>query len=277
MVSTSKKKTVELLAKEINAANTIALASIEGIPSKQFQQIRKKLRDNVKLIIVKNSLIALALEKAKVKELAGRIKGPSGIITTSISPFKLSRLVNSCKIKAPAKAGSVSPCDIVVPKGDTPFPAGPVIGDIQKAGIKAKIQGGKIVVTEDSLVVKKGGIVPAEAAGILARLGITPMDIGLGLNAAYEKGVVYAGDVLSIDEDSTKAGITTAHRNAVNLAFNAGVYTGETVRLFIQKAHTQAVSLAQNAGVVNKETVGFHLSKAEAQAKALNAVIPNVP
>lgn len=277
MVSTSKKKTVELLAKEINAANTIALASIEGIPSKQFQQIRKKLRDNVKLIIVKNSLIALALEKAKVKELAGRMKGPSGIITTSISPFKLSRLVNSCKIKAPAKAGSVSPCDIVVPKGDTPFPAGPVIGDIQKAGIKAKIQGGKIVVTEDSLVVKKGGIVPVEAAGILARLGITPMDIGLGLNAAYEKGVVYAGDVLSIDEDSTKAGITTAHRNAVNLAFNAGVYTGETVRLFIQKAHTQAMSLAQNAGVVNKETVGFYLSKAEAQAKALKAVIPNAP
>lgn len=274
MVATSKKKTVESLAKEINTANTTALVSIVDIPSKQFQHIRKKLRGSVKLTIVKNNLIALALDKAKMQNLAGHMKGPSGIITTNLSPFKLSRLLGSCRTKAPAKAGSISQCDITVPKGDTPFPAGPIIGEVQKAGIKAKIQGGKIVVTEDCLVVKKGDAVPAEAAGILARLGITPVEIGLGLNAAYEKGVVYAGDVLSIDEESTKARIVNAHRSALNLAFNAGVYTKETVKLFIQKAHAGAVNLAHNAGVLNKETIGAYLAKAEAQAKALHAIIP---
>jgi len=43
----------------------------------------------------------------------------------------------------------------MIPAGDTPFKPGPIIGDLQKVGIKAKIQGGKIVITDDSLVVKK--------------------------------------------------------------------------------------------------------------------------
>jgi len=276
MVATAKKKTVERLAKDIQAAKTTAVVSITNIPSKQFQQIRKKLSSDVKLRIIKNSLTRLALEKAGVKNLADHVNGPTGLITTGLNPFKLSKLINSCKTKAPAKAGSISPYDIVVPKGDTPFPAGPVIGDIQKAGIKAKIQGGKIVVTENSLVVKAGSVVPAEAAGILARLGITPMEIGLGLRAAIEDGVVYAGDVLNMNDDMVKARIAQAYRNAFNLAFNAGVYTRDTIKLQLQKAHMDAISLSYNAEIVNKETISYFLAKANAEAKALSALVPEV-
>lgn len=273
MVATWKKKTVESLVKDIDSAKTTAIVGVTGIPSKQFQQIRKKLKGDVKLKMVKNSIIKLALEKAKMQGLEGYIKGSCGILTTNLNPFKLSKLVNSCRTRAPAKAGSIAPCDIVVPKGDTPFPAGPIIGDVQKAGIKAKIQGGKIVVTEDSLVVKQGNPVPAEAASIIARLGITPFEIGLDLNAACESGVVYGGDVLAINESSTKAKITRAYQSAFNLAYNANIYTKDTVKLFMQKAHSEALSLSYNANIVNKETIQFYLAKANAEASALKARI----
>ncbi|MFH1126224.1 MAG: 50S ribosomal protein L10 [Candidatus Altiarchaeota archaeon] len=277
MVATWKKKTVENLAKEVGSAKTVAIVSTTGIPSRQFQQIRRKLKAEAKMVMVKNNIIKLVLEKAKIQNLAEYIKGPSALITTSLDPFKLSKLIHSCRRKAPAKAGSISPCDIIVPKGDTPFPAGPVIGDIQKAGIKAKIQSGKIIVTEDSLVVKKGGVVPAEAAGIIARLGIMPVEIGLGLNAAYEGGMVYAGDVLRIDEATTKANIVRAYQNAFNLAYNANIYTKETAKPFIQKAHVEALNLAYNANIYTKETIEVYLAKANSQAKALNALIPETP
>jgi large subunit ribosomal protein L10 len=274
MVSTAKKKTVDGLVKEIQSAKTTAVVGITNIPSKQFQQIRKKLKGDIKLRIVKNSLILRALEKAGVKGLAEHVSGPGGLVMTSLNTFKLSKLINSCKIKAPAKAGSISPSDIIVPKGDTPFPAGPIIGDVQKAGIKAKIQGGKIVVTEESLVVKAGQMVPAEAAGILARLGITPMEIGLDLRAAFEDGVAYSGDILNMNDDVLKAKIAQAYRNAFNLAFNADIYTKDTIKLQLQNAHLKAMSLSYNAEIVNKETVSYFLAKANAEAKALSALIP---
>jgi len=277
MVAPWKKKTVDELAKDIKSATTTAIVSISGIPSKQFQLIRKKLKGQVKINIVRNNIIRLALEKAGVQPLVEEMKGPTGLLTTSLNPFKLSKLISSCKIKAPAKVGSIAPYDIIVPKGDTPFPAGPIIGDVQKAGIKAKIQGGKIVVTEDCLVVKQGKPVPAEAASILARLGITPMEIGLGLKAACEASVIYNADTLGIDDESTKARIAAAHLNALNLAFNANICTKETVKLMLQKAHAEAINLAYNAEIINKETIEFYLSKANAQASALSGRIPEAP
>lgn len=277
MVATWKKKTVENLVKEINSAKTIALVGITNIPSKQFQQIRKKLKGDINLKIIKNNIIKLALEKANIKNLAEHIKGPNGLVTTNLSPFKLSKLINACRTKAPAKAGSIAPCDIIVPKGDTPFPAGPVIGDIQKAGIKAKIQGGKIVVTEDSLVIKNGDAVPAETAGILARLGITPFEIGLELSAAHENGIIYTGGVLSIDEKSTKTNIVKAYKNAFNLAFNANIYTKETVKLLVLKAYFEALNLAYNAEIMTEETIEFYLAKANIQANTLMALVPKTP
>jgi len=137
MVATWKKKTVEALAKDMGSAKTTAIVGVMGMPSKQFQQIRKKIKGDVKLRMVKNNIIKLALEKAKMQNLENHVKGPCGILTTNLNPFKLSKLISSCRTKAPAKAGSIAPCDIIVPKGDTPFPAGPIIGDVQKAGIKA--------------------------------------------------------------------------------------------------------------------------------------------
>ncbi|MDD5112342.1 MAG: 50S ribosomal protein L10, partial [Candidatus Altiarchaeota archaeon] len=231
------------------------------------------LKDEIKLRVVKNSIIKLALEKAKLNDLAKHVDNQSAIITTNLNPFKLSALISSCRTKAPAKAGSIAPCDIIVPKGDTPFPAGPVIGDVQKAGIKAKIQGGKIVVTEESLVVKMGGVVPAEAAGILARMGITPFEIGLDLKAAYDGSMVYSGDVLNIDSSKTKANIAKAHMNALGLAYTVKIFTKDTTKLFIQDAYRNAINLAYNGNVYTKETIEGILAKAGWQASALSALV----
>ena len=45
---------------------------------------------------------------------------------------------------APAKEGQLAPFDIVVPKGPTPFGPGPIIGELQKIGLPAAIEAGKI-------------------------------------------------------------------------------------------------------------------------------------
>ncbi|MFH1788431.1 MAG: 50S ribosomal protein L10 [Candidatus Altiarchaeota archaeon] len=275
MVAPWKKKEVDELAKKLAKAPVVGLVGVESIPSRQLQKMRKQFGSQLEMRIARNNVIKHAIKKAKIpEELGGYLKGPSALVFTEISPFKLDKLISDNKTKAPAKAGSTAPNDIVIPKGDTPFAPGPIIGELQAVGIKAKIQGGKIVVLSDSKVVSAGEEVSPQLAGVLARFGIEPVEIGLKLQAAIEAGVVYPGDVLHIDEAETLARITTAYAGALNLSLNAGIINSVTIPHFIRDMHVKAVNLAFNAGIYTKQTLEFMIGKAECEAKALKSRIP---
>jgi len=274
MVATWKIKEVENLAERISKSKVVGLVNISGIPSRQFQQMRKGLRGKAEIKVTKNSVMKRAFEKTKLKDLGEYIQGSMGIVFTDLDPFKLNKLMKSTKTTAPAKPGSIANKDIVVPAGDTPFKPGPIIGELQRVGIKAKIEGRKIVVTEDSLVVREGEVISADLANVLTRLGIEPMEMGLEINAAYENGIIYTGDILNVDEEKTIANLKNAYQQALNLALNAKIYNSVTINLFLRKAFSDAISLAINAEIINKETIGFMLSKANMQMLSLASRIP---
>jgi len=275
MVAPRKFKEVDELAEKMAQSKAIALINIEGIPSKQFQIMRKNLAGKAEVRISKNTLMARALDKAGIKDLKGCIQGSAGLVFTDLSPVKLSRMLKENRVSAYAKEGDIASRDIIVPAGDTPLAPGPIIGDLQNAGVKAKIEGGKIVVTKDSLVVKKGEVIDRMAANILSRLGIEPMEIGLELNAVYEEGLVYTGSILDVDEGTVLLDITSAHQNAFNLALNAGIINKETIKLSLQKAFSNSLNLALNAGVINAETIKISLSEANRQMLSLALRIPD--
>ena len=75
-----------------------------------------------------------------------------------------------------------------------------IIGELGAIGIKAGIEGGKVAIKEDAVVVKDGEVINANVAAILTRLGIEPMEIGLDLVAAYEKGSIFDKKILGVDE-----------------------------------------------------------------------------
>ena len=274
MVATWKKDNVEWLGKEIKSHNTVGVVSINSLPSKQLQNMKRKLQGKVEIIVSRSNLINRALQKAGITGLGTHMKGPSGIILSNLNPFELERLVYSCRTMAPAKARTIAPFDLIVPEGDTGIPAGPVIGDLQAAGIKAQIKGGKIIIAEDSLVVKAGQPVSQKVAPMLMRLGIEPIEIVLRINAAYEKGVIYLSDVLHIDDARTIAEIADARRKAFNLAYNARIYSREVTSLLITEASCNARNLMINAKILNKETIGLYLGKADAAAKAIKSALP---
>lgn len=277
MVAPWKKDEVKNLSKKLKESKVVGLVNIEGIPSKQFQEIRKKLRDKIDLMITRNRLINMSLEKAELIQLGSHMQGPTGVILTDLNPFQLQKTLRDCMIDAPAKGGSTSPRDIMVPAGDTSFPPGPILGELQAVGIKAKIEGGKIVIKEDSLVVKEGKEISPALAAMLTRMDIKPMRIGLGLQAMIEDGTVYAGDVLQITTEYMLQQMTSAHQQAFNLAFNSRIYTSDTVKYFIQKAYINSRNLALNAEIVNKETIKDLIAKAHNQGMALSTRMPELP
>jgi large subunit ribosomal protein L10 len=249
---------------------------MESLPSKQLQEIRKKLRGKADIKVSKSILIKLAIDNLKrtdLKKLEGYMEGPTGIIVSDEDPFILYKFLKKNRSKALAKAGMIAPMDIVVPAGDTDMPAGPVLSELKMAKIDVKLDKGKIVIASDSHVAKKGDVITQQLAGALAKLGITPVEIGLKITAILEKDIIYKPDVLDIDEERFMADLVGAYHNALNLSVNAGYPNRDSIKIMIQMAYRNARNLAVNAEIVTKETVGSILAKASNQASALASVL----
>jgi len=149
------------------------------------------------------------------------------------------------------------------------MPAGPALAELKMAKIDVKLDKGKIAIASDCHVAKKGDVITLQLASALAKLNITPMEIGLKIIAVVEKGLVYMPDVLDIDEEKFMADLTGAYRNALNLSVNAGYPTKDSIKIMIQTAYRNSRNLAVNAGITTKETIGLILAKATGQAGAL--------
>jgi large subunit ribosomal protein L10 len=268
-----KKDEVNDLKELINSYEVVGIANLSDIPARQLQKMRQTLRDNATIRMSKKTLISLALDdsdkEGTINTLADHMDGQPALVFTNMNPFKLFKILESSKTAAPAKAGAIAPEDIVVPKGDTGFPPGPILGELQQIGIPAKIDKGKIVVQKDQIVVKAGEEVSAKVAGILTRLDIQPMEVGIDLKAAYENETVYTADLLTIDDEKTLSDVQKAFSQAFNLSVNAVIYNKESTPAIIQKAATQSINLAFNAAVLTSKTSDMLLAKAYAQMLAL--------
>ncbi len=267
-----KKEKVAELEDLTNSHEIIGIVNLADIPAKQLQTMRKSLGDNAILKMSRKNFIKIALEnsdKEEVEGLADYLEGQPAMVFTKMNPFKLFKILEDSKTEAPAKAGSIAPEDIVVPAGDTSFPPGPILGELQQVGIPAKIDKGSIVVTDDAKIVDEGEEIPKAVADILTKLEIHPMEVGIDLLAVCEGDTIYTADVLAIDEEETIQTLANAYQSAINLSVYAGILNSESAPLLIQKAARDALNLAINANILTSETTDKILSKAYAQMLAV--------
>jgi large subunit ribosomal protein L10 len=272
-----KKDEIEEIKKNITSYSSVGVVGIRGIPSNQLQLMRKSLRGIADLKLCRNSLIDRALNESssEVQQINKYVEDQTALLFTNENPFKLQRILLKGKTSAPIKAGAVSPKDIVVEKGPTAFPPGPIVGELTAAGIAAGIEGGKVVIRQTKIVAKKGDVVDAKLASILSRLEIHPMELGLDLRAVYQNGMIYESKILSVDETVYKNNLTLAVQHAFNLSVNSAYPAKATIRTLLTKAASQSRNLAINAEIVMPEIIDVLLGKANAQmmsiAKLANA------
>jgi large subunit ribosomal protein L10 len=263
-----KKDEVASLKKLMESHEVVGMANLADIPAPQLQKMRRTLKESATLKMSRKTLMTLALDDCKkdnIETLGDYMEGQPALIFTNMNPFKLYKILENSKTPAPAKAGSIAPEDITIPKGDTAFKPGPILGELQKAGIPAKIEKGKIVITKDTIIVSAGEPIPRDVASILTRLEIYPLEVGIDLRAAYEDKTIYTSDLLTIDEEKTLADVQKAFTQALNLSVEAVIFNKESTPLIIQKAVSQSMNLALNAEILNEKTRDILLAKAYAQ------------
>ena len=269
-----KKDEIEDIKNLIATHSSVGIVGVHGIPSNQLQVMRKNLRGLADIKMCRNSLIDRALDESSedVKKIGNYVESQTALLFTNENPFKLYKILDQGKTQAPIKAGAVSPKDIVIEKGPTSFPPGPIVGELTGAGIPAGIEGGKVVIRETKTVARKGDVVDAKLASILARLDIRPVDLGLELRAVYENGMIYESKLLAVDETQYIANLTTAVQRAFNLSINSAYPAKPTIGALLTKAASQSRNLAINAELIIPDIIDVLLSKANAQMISLASV-----
>jgi len=276
-VAQYKKDSVARFSTLMKEYRIIGVVNMENLPTPQLQQIRAQLREQALLLMGKRKLIELAIDgikdsKKDIEQLKSYLGGMPALLFTNQDPFKIAGLLRKSKSNAPAKPGQTAPRDLIIPAGPTSFSPGPIISELSQAGIKTGIEGGKVSVKADVVLVKEGDKVTQQTAGILAKFGVEPMEIGIDLVAVYEDGIIYKKDVLSIDEAQFVENLKAATTSALNLALNIAYVTKDTVDKLIAKAFNEAKALSLKSEFLTSDTVKELIAKAVMSGNALDKI-----
>ncbi len=272
--SAEKVAMVERIAKLSKDFPVLAVTKLSKVRSAQLMAVRKVLRGQAEIVVVKNKLAILGLKKSGIKnadEVLKHLEGQNALIYSKLDPFKLFLMLEKNRVNLAARAGDIAPTDIVIPAGNTGQQAGPVLSEFREAGVMTKIEAGSIQVVKDSVVAKAGTQISPKLASLLSRLGIKPIRAGIAIALALENGLVYEAEAVAIDLDKYRESLIQGYSSAKALAVEIGYVTKETAPEIIAKAYREALAVAVEAGAITPESAPLILAKAEAEANAVLA------
>src|SRR5574338_339498 len=249
-----------------------ALVRMEKVRSSQMLPLRKKFLGEVEIISIKDKVAQKALATLNIPGISKMVEVLTGqcvLMFTNMSPFKLNVLLGKNKIMMFGRGGDIASIDIKIPAKNTGSAPAPMLTEFKEAGIPTKIDQGTIWIAKDSVPVQKGGVISDKLATLLQKLDIKPVEAGIALYSALEKGLVYQKAELVIDVEAVRNEIAKAHQEAVSLSIEAAYITADTVNQILAKAAQYARSLSIESGFLTADTKEQILQKAHAQAKSV--------
>ncbi|MGC9013132.1 MAG: 50S ribosomal protein L10 [Thermoproteota archaeon] len=272
-----KGKRVEELVALINSYKYVMVIEANGLRTKVINEMREIFRGRVKFKFEKPSLFKRAAEKTGNKnliELAQKYTSGSILLAfTNEDPFKLSREFVKNALLLPAKAGSVLEEDLVVKPGNTGLPPGPMISELNEAGIPTRIDKGSIWITKEAVVARAGEKINAKLAAALSKLGLKPIRMYLRPRAALIDGTIVEGALLTTEPEKILSELVEANRKYVVLATEINYFTKDTLPLLLIKAHREAQILSLEASIVTEDNIALLLQMAENKSLLLNKLI----
>jgi len=248
MVDESKTKAheekineVKKLADKIKNAKTLMIVSVKGLPSRQFQDIKKTIRDNVLIKIAKKNILNRSIKelgKESILPLEKEIKENCAFAISGLEGFELAGILSRNKNPIFAKAGQIAPEDIEVKAGPTNLMPGPAISELGALGIQIAVEDGKISIKEPRVIIRVGQEINENAASILQKLDIKPFNIGLEPVAFYDvqKEKIYSN--IKIDTEEAVENLKICAGKSLGFAQKLVYYCKDTIGYLLAKANS---------------------------------------
>jgi len=206
------------------------------------------MRGKAVLLMGKNTMIRKAirdhLEKTPAFEgLLPHIRGNIGLVFTNGDLADVRTKLTELKVQAAAKAGSLSPIDVVVPAGNTNMEPTKT-SFFQALSIPTKINRGTIEIINDIHLLVIGQKVSLSQAALLQMLGIRPFQYGLKVLTVYDNGAVYPAAVLDLTDDDILKKFFRGVNNVAALSLQINYPTVVSVPHSVMNGYKNVLSIS---------------------------------
>jgi len=200
------------------------------------------------LLMGKNTMIRKAirdhLEKSPALEgLFPFVKGNIGFVFTNGDLSEVRNKLMELKVEAAAKAGAISPVDVIVPAGNTGMEPTKT-SFFQALSIPTKINRGTIEIINDIHLLKPNHKVTLSQAALLQMLGIKPFKYGLKVTSVYDNGSVYPSSVLDLTDADILQKFFTGVNYVAALSLQLGYPTLVSVPHSVTNAFRSLVAIS---------------------------------
>jgi large subunit ribosomal protein L10 len=275
----AKATEVDAIKDILKEYKLIGIANLKKVRASQLQELKKSMAGKVYLRVLKNTLIKIAIDEMNqegLKKLEEYLEGSNVFLFTDLNPFKLALLLEHGKVKTTAKANDIAAMDVIIPASNTGQPPGPVISQLNAVGLPTRIESGSVWVSKDTLVVRKGEVINDRLAGVLSKLGIKAVELGISMRAVFDNGLIITGEQLKVDVAATRKSVESSNQEAFALALEIGYTTKDTIKPLLQRAHQKAVSLSVGAAIPTKETIADLIRKANSEMTSISGAVDKV-
>jgi len=229
------------------------IVGADNVGSSQMQKIRISLRGHAVILMGKNTMMRKAirghLEKnPHLEKLLPCIVENIGFVFTKHDLSFIREKLQDNKVAAPAKAGAIAPCEVVLPAQVTSL--GPEkTSFFQALQIPTKISKGTIEIINDINLIKKGDKVGASEATLLNMLNISPFSYGLTVRYVYDSGTMFDPAILDIKPEDIRAKFVDGARNIAAISLKIGYPTVASVPHSIANGFKNLLAIAAASGV----------------------------
>jgi large subunit ribosomal protein LP0 len=228
----------------------VILVGADNVGSRHLQNIRASLRGKAEILMGKNTMIRRAIKNnlktfPSLEVLLPKIKGNFGFVFTQEDLKSIKDAITELKIAAPARAGALAPCNVVVPKGLTGLDPSQT-SFMQALNIATKINKGQIEIINDVNLLKAGDKVGSSEATLLAKLNILPFSYGLIPLCIYDAGVIIPPSVVEMTTEDILSKLTSGIQNITALSVALKAPSMAAVPYLLRTAYRNllAISLA---------------------------------
>jgi len=274
-VSQRKLDYFDRVSKLLAEYNKVLVVSVDNVGSAHMQSIRKMLRGKGVLLMGKNTLLRKSMREfiqkghTELEGLIGHIYGNVGLVFVKSDLQEVKTLLVGNTVGAFAKVGSLSPIQVIVPKGDTGMDPSKT-SFFQALSIQTKINKGKIEIMNDVPLLQKADKVGASQAVLLQMLGIKPFNYGCKITTIYDNGQVIPVSLFDMTDDMILAKIRHGVSRIAALSLQIGHPTVASIPHTVATGFSNLVSiaLATSATFKQVEQLKALLSDPEALKKA---------
>jgi len=274
MASKKQKDRKYQLAEELEVHfqnfSKMFLVDVDNVGSNQLHQIRIALRGKAVIYCGKNTQMRRVIrEMEKTNPMLERVRNVLklnlAIVFTNDNLAEIRDVIVNNKVAAPARAGQLAQCNVIVPAGNTGMEP-TMTSFLQALNIPSKITKGSIEILSPVDLIMQGERVEASQAALLEKLDIRPFSYGLVVRHVYDDGAMYDPAVLDITEEVILASFAAGIKNIAAIGIETDSPSVASVPYSIVLAFKNLIAISAETEYTFPEFEAFMASASAAPA-----------